>query len=159
MFICVKQKNKLHNSAKPMIFASEDIYISGTINTYHQLRKNNNSFLYSLTMTHKVFFQISQWFPNNIQILLYKYQKITFKSFQRVVYSINSSWKYSKKNFSQVFLTIGLFWFVFTSTSLFDKGAIIQPSHLHFTNEKKKNRNNYNTSYKMSFCTCTHLYL
>ena len=107
-------------------------------------------------MIHKVFFQISKWFSNNIQILFYKYQKITFKSFQRVVYSTDSSWKYSKKIFSQIFLTIFFFFFfAFNSTPLFDIGAIIQPSPLHFINEKKRNCKNCNTSYKMSFCTCT----
>ena len=45
LFIYVKQKSRLHNSAKPMIFASEDIYIFGTINTYQQSRKENNSTL------------------------------------------------------------------------------------------------------------------
>ena len=45
LFVFVKQKSKLHNSAKPMIFASEDIYIFGTINTYQQSRKENNSTL------------------------------------------------------------------------------------------------------------------
>ena len=45
LFIYVKQKSRLHNSAKPMIFASEDIYIFETINTYQQSRKENNSTL------------------------------------------------------------------------------------------------------------------
>ena len=45
LFISVKQKIRLHNSAKPMIFASEDIYIFGNINTYQWSRKENNSTL------------------------------------------------------------------------------------------------------------------
>ena len=45
LFIFVKQKSKLHNCAKPMIFASEDIHVFGTINTYQQSRKENNSTL------------------------------------------------------------------------------------------------------------------
>ena len=47
LFTYVKQKSKLHNTAKPIIFASasEDIYIFGTINTYQESRKENNSTL------------------------------------------------------------------------------------------------------------------
>ena len=45
LFIYAKQKSRLHNSAKPMIVASEDIYIFGTNNTYQQSRKENNSIL------------------------------------------------------------------------------------------------------------------
>ena len=45
LFIYVKQKSRLHNSAKPMIFALEDVYIFETINTYQQSRKENSSTL------------------------------------------------------------------------------------------------------------------
>ena len=45
LFVFVKQESKLHNSAKPVIFASEAIYVFGTINTYQQSRKENNSTL------------------------------------------------------------------------------------------------------------------
>ena len=105
LLIYPKQKSKLHNSAKPIIFASEDIYIFGTINTYQESRKENNS---TLTFDNDPYRLLpNKWFSNNIQILLYKYQKITFKSFQRVVYSTNSSWKYSKK-YSLKFLLLSV---------------------------------------------------
>ena len=58
LLIYVK-KSILHNSTKPMIFTSEDIYIFKTTNTYQQSRKESNYTL-GFDMIHKVFFQVSK---------------------------------------------------------------------------------------------------
>ena len=47
-------------------------------------QERRTTLLLSLTMIHKVFFQISKWFSNNIQFLLYKYQKYLSKVFKEL---------------------------------------------------------------------------
>ena len=100
---------------------------------------------------------IFKWHLNPLILI----PKIHFQKFLKSCLFYRLLMKIFKKNilssFSVFFLPSVGFGLIYLNATLQYRCYYWTLSPL-FIKEKKKNRNSYNTSYKMSFCTCTHLY-